>query len=246
MIDFLQSPLLSIQILFEFSRLLLHCFYLSQTQSMNTVKGTFGEYLIQYRYSLRFVNCFLIPFMVAAATCPHKAMLDYPARVVLHMLSCFSSYWYHVDGGVRNVCLKLLKPIQNVIYETEIVGAWTLKSNKVVLEDKHGERMEYDHVVFATQGKFAHYILNAPVPFDLKGKVKKPNAQVLEALSKFEYVPVRVVIHTEVELMPQDQKYWRGINLTTDGKETMANLWINHTHKLSKRIFVVTRLSQLF
>jgi predicted NAD/FAD-binding protein len=217
----------------EFSRLLLQSFYIAATGEMANLTGTFGDFLKKNNYSDRFVNQFLLPFLVNVGTCTHTAMLEYPAKIAVHMLSCYRPNFEQVKDGVRNVCKKLMSNVDKVEYNVEVVGAWhNPKSGKIDLLDRTGKRHEFDYVVFATQGLIAKNILEQEPPSDLKGIASPANRSLTACLSKFEYKPIRVVIHTEETVMPLNQKEWRGLNFTTDGKESMASMWINYIYQL--------------
>jgi uncharacterized protein len=238
LIDVIQAPFLSLLVIIEFARLMLHAFYLAASKQTAQLSGTFGEFLKQHHYSDQFLNNFLLPFMVNVGTCTHKSMLGYPASVTLHMISCYSPMFEQVHGGVRTVCDRLTKNVKEIEYQVEIIGAWYQKTTgKIILLDRHGKRTEFDHVIFATQAHVAKKILEAEPPTDLKKSVASPNGVLLNnCLSTFESKPVRVVIHSDSSLMPAKREHWRGLNLTSDGSESMGSMWINFVYRLPANV----------
>jgi predicted NAD/FAD-binding protein len=129
-----------------------------------------------------------------------------------------------------------MEPVDDIIYDCRIVGAWKLSdkdgNGKWILLDSNGVRREFDRVIFATQAGIARTILRAKPPIDIAKNVVFQNQSLMQTLGKFTCVPVRVVIHTEDSVMPKDTSSWKGLNVSTDGKETMGTIWMNYTHKL--------------
>ncbi|KAJ3255556.1 hypothetical protein HK103_006192 [Boothiomyces macroporosus] len=235
LIDPFCKPLTTLYFTFEFIRLFLHTVYYSYTNGFHLIHGTFGEYLEKHHFGGDFVTKFLLPFLTGMGTCSSDAMLEYPARVIMHMTSLFGTEFFQTKGGVRTVCEKLLSNVSNVNYNCAVVGVWHLKDeNKVILQDSMGRFHTFDHVIFSTQAKIAKNILTANPPTELQNRVSTPDATLLTSLETFPYEPVKVIVHTEESIMPQDRKLWRGINITCDGKEAMATLWINYTQDLPK------------
>ncbi|KAJ2997782.1 hypothetical protein HDV02_005151 [Globomyces sp. JEL0801] len=226
------SMLLTLQFLFEFLRILLHTFYLTQTKSFNSIKGTFGDFVKEHHFSDEFVKLVLLPALATMATSTHQALLDYPARIILHVIAPFGSTFAQAKGGMRLLCQKLLSNVKEVHYNQEIIGAWTLKNDQVVIQTKDLKLHTFDKIVFAVQGSIAKKILARKPPTELQDSVKPPLSPLMDCLNTFKYESVPVVVHTEKSLMPFDKTQWRGINCTTDGKESMATIWVNYTHRL--------------
>jgi predicted NAD/FAD-binding protein len=104
----------------------------------------------------------------------------------------------------------------------------------IIVVDQFGLEREFDYVIFATQGLVAQKIL------------KNGNQKLYDCLGKFEYKPVRVVIHSDDSVMPRDKVDWRGLNITFDGKESMASMWINFIYDLPTSMPDYFETSNLF
>lgn len=217
----------------EMIRLYLEALHLAATKQLAFVEGTIEQWLDTRHFSEDFQTRYLVPFLSGMGTCSKTQIFDYPASVILHMVSRWGDDTYQVVGGVRNVCSKLLEPVSEVVFNCEISGVWKdAATGKVVVQDSTGYKRLFDKIVFAGAAHTARRIIMATPPKDLAAV--KPDKRFLSALSKFSFLPVRVVVHTDSSIMPRDKKHWRGINLAIDEKrDAMATLWINYMQNIA-------------
>jgi predicted NAD/FAD-binding protein len=213
--------------IFEFIRITLYSVYLKLSKKLPLMNCTIEEYLKKHHFNDRFINEFFIPFMVAIGTCTHREMLNYPAKVILHLVASTDYIYYHAKGGVQNVCSKLL--VEDVVYNCTVVGAWQTTKGIWILRDQNGVMREFDYIIFACQATIAKAILEATPPPPISNFIKKPNQKLLNTLSEFHHKKVKVFIHMDDNLMPRDPKSWKGLHVCTDGNETMGTIWMNYT-----------------
>ena len=218
---------------FEMMRLYLHSVNLATTKQLAFVEGSFKQWLDIHHFSEDFQTLYLVPFLSGMGTCSKNQIFEYPASVILHMISKWGDETQQVEGGTRNVCAKLLEPVSEIVFNCEIAGVWKdVGTGKVVIIDSNGYKRHFDKVVFAGAAATARKIISANPPSDLA--VIDPDQRVLSALSKFSFLPVRVIVHTDSSILPRNKKDWRGINFAIDkNRDAMATLWVNYMQNIS-------------
>ncbi|KAJ5560011.1 hypothetical protein N7513_002410 [Penicillium frequentans] len=114
---------------------------------------TFHQYVARIRLPQYFVKHYYLPIMSAVTTCPHDALLNFPAiDIVSYQAKTFRKPHYTVIGGVSKVQDKLSKGL-NVRYSSAAIKVENVGS-KVQLTWKNDESGStesklYDHVIMA-------------------------------------------------------------------------------------------------
>lgn len=131
----------------------LCCFVVKpRTAPESTADETLRSYLKRIRLPVRFTKDYLLPLMSSVTTCPHEALLDFPAQDATQYASrTYRQPHYTVIGGVQEVQGKLAKDIavnlQATVKSVAKVGAKT----QVTWTDSNGQDhiSAFDHVVLA-------------------------------------------------------------------------------------------------
>ena len=186
---------------------------------------TFGEYLAVAKnpFDGPFLNQFLIPALTSTVfTCPKDHLLNYPSRVVLDALQKIvnqNSPLMRTVLGSREAAKRLLKVAHEVNFSTSVLSVHDCETTATI-RTRDGIR-EFDHVIVATQANHASEMVN----------VSWPDAS--ELLSKFQYVDVPVVVHTDDSLMPKRKQDWSTFNFQTNvqSQESSCTVWMNRFHK---------------
>ena len=177
------------------------------------------EYLHARRFSVAFIDGFMLPTLAGIFTCTYAAVRSSPARVVLDY---FGRGLFHVPvkrarHGTQDVVARLSAGVQHVRLGTgvEAVGVTTDGAKvRVGGADQH-----FDHVVIAAQANHALRML-ACTP------------QEHDALSSFAYQPSTVLMHSDARLAPPNRTLWGPVNfiLAPGADMPMATIWMNTVH----------------
>ncbi|KAJ5714930.1 uncharacterized protein N7483_012111 [Penicillium malachiteum] len=114
---------------------------------------TFRQYAARIHLPQYFVKNYYLPIMSAVTTCPHNALLDFPAiDIVDYQAKTFGNSHYTVIGGVSKVQDKLSKGL-NVHYSSAAIRVENVGA-KVQLTWKNDitgltESKLFDHVIMA-------------------------------------------------------------------------------------------------
>lgn len=159
-----------------------------------------GDYLAERGYDRLFVDDVLLPILAAVLTCSYEHVLAYPADAVIDFFARTRlSRFDRVDAGTADVVARLSQRAARVHLRTPIAGARRTPDG-VRVTTATGEVQTFDHLVFATQVHRAVDLID-----DLR-----EDEHV--ALTSFEHVRFRCVVHRDPALMPRRRADWRPIN----------------------------------
>jgi uncharacterized protein len=207
----------------ELARLYITALALKSSGKIALIDQTFGKYLDFNHYSASFKYKFLAPFLCGIATCSVEDVMEYPAAILLDVIATYGSDIYQIKGGISSLVDKLIDPVSNRLFSTTIVGCWKDKSGMIVTQDSKGIKRTFDKIVFATPGSVITKILSAPPPHGLQSL-----NHLSDPLTKFKFIPVRVVVHSDPSILPISKKTWKSINFGLDScGEIMSTQWIN-------------------
>ncbi|KAJ5745457.1 hypothetical protein N7520_010639 [Penicillium odoratum] len=128
-------------------------FLIEPKQGDGSPSETFRQYAARIRLPQYFLNHYYLPIMSAVTTCPHDALLDFPAiDIVDYQAKTFRKPHYTVIGGVSKVQDKLAKGL-NVRYSSAAIKVENV-GTRVQLRWKNDETglvesKLYDHVIMA-------------------------------------------------------------------------------------------------
>ncbi|PLB33185.1 uncharacterized protein BDW47DRAFT_7091 [Aspergillus candidus] len=114
---------------------------------------SFGQYLERIRLPRKFVRSYLLPLMSSITTCPHDALLEFPAiDCTEYARRTYRQPHFTVDGGVQNVQTRITEGqtirLGATVTAVETIGAkvrvtWTDSSTK------DSRSNDFDHVIMA-------------------------------------------------------------------------------------------------
>jgi hypothetical protein len=184
------------------------------------------------------VESILIPLFSAMTTSSMKQVYQLPtAEVLFYISSTFLQSHYTVTRGVGEAQRRLIKsiPSENVHLATP-VDEILLTGNTIKIISSSGElkARHYDgfhHVVFATPANLSKTLLQsyqeslASSHNTTSTKEMNRIQQLQNQLERVQYTKSTVINHTDVSLLPRNQKDWRDLNLvlpTSTNKDAAA------------------------
>ncbi|KAK4046043.1 hypothetical protein OIV83_006414 [Microbotryomycetes sp. JL201] len=207
-----------------------------------------GEYVARHGYSAAFVDNYLLPMTAAIwSTPPDKAALDFPASTLIrfmhnhHLMQILGRpTWLTVKNGSHSYVNAILSqiPAERLQKGVRIHSARNV-NDKVVLEAESGEKLEFDHVVFACHADTTLKILE---------RGQAVTSEEREILGGFEFSKNRAILHADTEasgyhsmleaarshMMPKLRSTWSAWNYLTftDGKKANVDrvsltYWMN-------------------
>ncbi|WP_409525833.1 NAD(P)/FAD-dependent oxidoreductase [Nitrincola sp. MINF-07-Sa-05] len=175
---------------------------------------TLRELLAQGGYGEAFVRDHLIPMGAAIWSTPADKMLDYPAQSFLrfcqnHGLVQLENrpQWRTVIGGSREYVTRIADALKGRIRLNSHIHRIHRLDGKVILEDLHGGRETFDHVVLACHADQSLEMLAQPDPLES------------DLLSKFPYQRNRAILHCDTALMPRRKSAWASWNYLSGGSD---------------------------
>ncbi|WP_420427406.1 FAD-dependent oxidoreductase [Algiphilus sp.] len=177
------------------------------------------QYLDDGGLSEAFIEDFLLPTFAAIGTCDVDSVRRYPASVVLDYLS---------RGVLLEGVSRTVQGADHVVHRLSQrcaalhLGAGVQRIERqregVQVEDGHGQRHDFDHLVLATQGNQALRLLGDAA-----------QGAEADALARFRYETSEVIVHTDPRLMPARRRDWSPVNFFRErgAARPMASIWLN-------------------
>ncbi|MEA2898920.1 MAG: uncharacterized protein QOJ84_4535 [Bradyrhizobium sp.] len=167
---------------------------------------TLGEYFAYRKFAPRLLTDYLAPMGAAIWSAPSGQMLDFPAE---NFVTFFSNHrllqydrpvWRAVKGGSRRYVEKLTSAFRDRLRLGCAVTSIERTSHGVVVNDSHGGRECYDHVVIASHSDQALAMLS------------DASNQERDILGDIGYAPNVVYLHRDIRLMPKRRRAWASWN----------------------------------
>ena len=201
---------------------------------------TLGEYFKRNHFAPRLLTDYLAPMGAAIWSAPAAEMLDFPAENFVaffnnhRLLQYDRPVWRTVKGGSRRYVEKLTAAFRDQLRLGCAVTSIERTSQGVVVNDSHGRRDIYDHVVVASHSDQALAMLS-----DADDRERA----VLGAIG---YAPNAVYLHRDIRLMPKRRRAWASWNFLRWQREGSAEndvavtYWMNRLQGLDedKPLFV--------
>jgi predicted NAD/FAD-binding protein len=199
-----------------------------------------GDYLARRGFGRGFVDHHILPMACAIWSTPEDHVLDFPAAAFIRffanhgLLQAFARpQWRTVDGGSRVYVEKVLADFRGEVRLGGGVTHVARTQDKVHLQDAHGERHVFDHVVIAAHADDALAML---------GDADEAERRLLGA---FRYADNTAVLHTDEAMMPRRRRLWASWNyITPKGGADQAlcvSYWMNSLQPLrTKQDYFVT------
>jgi predicted NAD/FAD-binding protein len=201
---------------------------------------TLGEYFARRHFAPRLLTDYLAPMGAAIWSAPSDQMLDFPAE---NFVAFFSNHrllqydrpvWRTVKGGSRRYVEKLTSAFRDRLRLGCAVTSVQRTSHGVVVNDSHGGRESYDHIVIAAHSDQALAML-----FD-------PSDQERAILGGIRYAPNIVYLHRDIRLMPKRRRAWASWNFLrwqregTSVNDVAVTYWMNELQGIDddKPLFV--------
>ena len=192
---------------------------------------TIGDFLTAGCYSHWFCEAYLKPMAAAIWSSPPEFVLSMPLNFLLSfyanhgLLNNFKRpQWYVIPGGSTHYVHRLIEPFQEKIRLATVVQRIKREKAHVAVVTDQGSHC-FDAVVLACHSDEALKLLN------------DPSAEEQAVLSAIPYKMNKVVLHTDVNLMPQRNKAWASWNyLHSDGNSATLTYYMNKLQNIVSKI----------
>ncbi len=211
--------------------------------SANTDKSL-GEWLDANRYGAPFVEDHILPMGAAIWSASVEGMRAFPVR---HFARFFHNHgllrltdrpaWRTVDGGSRHYVTKMMADLGDVRLGQAVRGV-TRHDLGVSVHLGDGQSERFDEVVLACHADQALALL------------EQPSEAERSVLGAFRCQPNRMVLHTDVALMPRRKAVWSAWNYLSDGARDHAQTvsvtyWMNRLQSLETKLPLLVTLNPL-
>jgi uncharacterized protein len=201
---------------------------------------TLGEYFAQRHFAPRLLRDYLAPMGAAIWSAPSDQMLDFPAE---NFVAFFSNHrllqydrpvWRTVKGGSRSYVERLTSAFHDRLRLGCAVTSIQRTPHGVTVNDSHGGRESYDHVVIAAHSDQALAMLS------------DPSDQERAILGDIRYAANMVYLHRDIRLMPKRRHAWASWNFLrwqregTTVNDVAVTYWMNELQGIDddKPLFV--------
>jgi uncharacterized protein len=186
---------------------------------------------------------FLLPMGACIWSTPLDKMLDYPASSFLrffenHGLLSVNDQpqWYTVQGGSKEYIARLTAPFRDRIRLNCGATKVERSAEGVRVQDTKGGSELFDQIVFACHADQALAML------------QNPTAEEARILGSFSYQPNRMVLHSDVSLMPKNKSAWASWVYLSDAKtdnspNVSLSYWMNNLQPLATKTPIIVTLN---
>jgi len=200
---------------------------------------TLGEYLTKNKLSKTFVDYHLIPMVSAIWSMPPYEASKMPLKFFLKFFQNHGLFklkdrpqWYTVTNRSRSYVNKVLSKISGEYYKNYAVNK--IKRRDSGIDLYYGDKSEYfsyDKVVLACHADQSLSLLD------------DPSDEEKQILSNFSYKENIAVIHTDQNIMPNNNNVWSSWNSSIDKNNLENNsitYWLNllQNLKFDQNIFL--------
>ncbi len=190
---------------------------------------TIGELLKKLNLSDYFRDHYLLPFSGAIWSTPKEKVLDFPAYAMMRffdnhaLLSATGQHqWYTVDGGSREYVTRLGADMMQRGIDIRLGAPIdAVRRTQAGAEVKtHGAEWEtFDEVIFATHSD------------DTLRMLSDATAVERSVLGAVRYQPNKVVLHSDISIMPKRRQVWSSWIYSEDAQRTDTEInltyWMN-------------------
>mgnify|MGYP000058614534 CR=1 FL=1 len=168
---------------------------------------TLGEFLANNNFSTYFCEHYILPMGAAIWSTSLKEMEAFQFKFFVqffhnHGLLNITDrpQWYVIPGGSRNYLAPLTEPFKENIHLNADIKSVTRNDKEVTLELSSGELHNFDEVVFACHSDQALKLL---------GDASEQEQQILSSMP---YSKNEVVLHTDINMLPERKAAWASWN----------------------------------
>lgn len=170
-------------------------------------KTTVAEFAEKNKYSVGFIEYYLVPLGASLWSCPAAKFRQFPIKFVLEFLDnhCMLQVnrrpqWKTVTGGSYKYIRPLTKGFLNKINLNNGVTSVTRKNNHVEVALTDGRIETFDEVVLATHADTSRRL------------VRNSEAEEISMLDLFEYQDNEAILHTDTNILPSNKRTWASWN----------------------------------
>ena len=167
---------------------------------------TLGEFLQLHKFSQYFAENYILPMGAAIWSSTLSDMRAFPLSFFIRFFRNHGllevtnrPQWYVIPGGSREYIKKLIVPFRDKILMRQPVRKVIRQQGKVIVETELSREV-YDQVIFASHSDQALSML---------GDATAEEQRVLGAM---EYQDNEVVLHTDINMLPQSRAAWAAWN----------------------------------
>jgi len=176
------------------------------------------QYLRANRYSNAFIEEIILPSFAAICTCSYEAVRQYPAETIIDFLASgmlFNGIW-RAKHGAEDAINKMLENCDTIHCHAEVKKITKHKGGVQILES-NGKSHQFDYVIIAVQANQAAKLIT------------DDESNALALLNKIPYERSEVVVHGDINLIPNAGKDRAPVNFLLDKKQDkpMASIWLN-------------------
>lgn len=195
---------------------------------------TVGEFVKSNRYSVEFIEQFLLPMGSAIWSCPREAFGEFPMRFIIefyhnHGLLSLADrpIWRVIAGGSRTYVKAMTAGFHDRIRLNTSVHLVHRRPEGVQVVLRSGESQRFDHVIFACHSDQALRILDTDA-----------TTAEREILASFPYQKNTAVLHTDERVLPKRRTAWASWNyrITLERSESATvTYWMNQLQGFQSR-----------
>ncbi len=200
---------------------------------------TVAEYVEAHRYSMEFVEHYLVPLGSSLWSCPATKFREFPIEFVVEFLANHRMLqvdgrpaWQVIQGGSVRYVEKLTAGFRDGIRLSCPVRTVKRCHDHVMVCSGQGQAERFDHVILACHSDQALTLL------------ADPSSEENEILGAFPYQRNEAVLHTDASVLPKQRRAWASWNyhLRRDDPGRVAVTYnMNMLQGLeSKHVFCVT------
>jgi predicted NAD/FAD-binding protein len=197
--------------------------------------STLGEYAAEKKFSVEFLERYLIPMSSAVWSTPPDAMLRFP---VVALVRFFKNHaflglhgqhaWRTVTGGSWQYRDRLIADFRDRVHTARPSVRVERHGEGVRITDAGGTTKEFDAVIIAAHADEALGLLAQPTP------------QEAQLLGAFGYQPNSVVLHTDERVMPRTRRAWSAWNYRYGANaqgvpQASTVYWMNRLQRVSQK-----------
>ncbi len=212
---------------------------ISQASLHKYYSTSLDTYLQQQGYSRYFRDYFLYPMGASIWSAEPERFGQIPLGFFFrffanHGLLTLTNQpqWLTIQGGSQSYVKALTAGFKDRIYVNTSIESIRRDTNAVIIKTRQGKEYSFDHIIVATHSDQALRMLKSPSPAE----------QLI--LSAIPYRRNRVVLHSDISLLPEKRKVWASWNYQAPQKtsrQLALTYWMNSLQAIDSNVqFCVT------
>lgn len=187
-------------------------------QQLNSVNDlSLAEFLDKFSISPYLITNYFLPMVCSIWSGSRKQLLQTPARFLIAFLDNHGMLnindrpnWYIIKGGSSQYVNKILAKANFTVRSKTAISVVTRETKGVrCITDKNQSHL-FDHVVIAAHAN------------DALKMMSNPSKDEIDILSSFPYQDNCVLLHTDINVLPSNNKAWASWNFRLDDQEARS------------------------